>query len=48
MMAVIAARLEMTVEAVGGQIELAVFKQGVLDLPRLGVPIEFAALRSAA
>ena len=38
----LAACLEMAVEAVDGDVELAVLKPSVLDLPRGGVPVEFA------
>ena len=38
----LAARLEMAVEAVDGEVELAVLKPGVLDLPRGGVPVVLA------
>ena len=38
----VAARLEMAVEAVDRDVELAVLEPGVLDFPRGGVPIELA------
>ena len=38
----VAARLEMAVEAVHRDVELAVVKPGVLDFPRGGVPVELA------